>query len=352
MSTILKGNTLSKNKLFGVSAIALTAALVLSGCAASEETAEETTTDTSTSTETEDTTTEESTEETTEELSGSILVDGSSTVGPASEIAAELFMERNPGVRVSVNISGTGGGFEKFCNGETDGSNASRGIKDEEAALCEENGVAYDFVTVANDALSVVVNQDNPLECISTDTLQEIWNADATATTWGDLTTIDVPAAIADEELVLYGPGTDSGTFDFFTDEINGEEGNIRVDYNNIGEEDNLAVQGVASSTGGLSFIPYSFYQESLDEVKGLAVDGGNGCVEPSVENVQGGTYTPLGRGLFTYASSTALARPEVQAFFRFLIEETELINGTAGYVGLTPEQQEEQLARVEALIG
>ena len=323
--------------------MALTAALVLSGCAASEETAEETTTeDTTTSTET----------ETSEELTGSILVDGSSTVGPASEIAAELFMEQNPGVRVSVNISGTGGGFEKFCNGETDGSNASRAIKDEEAALCEENGIAYDFVTVANDALSVVVNQGNPLECISVDTLNEIWNQDSTVATWGELTTVDVPAAIQDEPLVLYGPGTDSGTFDYFTDEINGESGNIRIDYNNIGEEDDLAVSGVASAAGGLSFIPYSYYQESLDEVKGLAVDGGNGCIEPTVENVQNQSYSPLGRGLFTYASSTALARPEVQEFFKFLINETELINGTAGYVGLTPEQQEEQLAAVDALIG
>ena len=323
--------------------MALTAALVLSGCAASEETAEETTTeDTTTSTET----------ETSEELTGSILVDGSSTVGPASEIAAELFMEQNPGVRVSVNISGTGGGFEKFCNGETDGSNASRAIKDEEAALCEENGIAYDFVTVANDALSVVVNQGNPLECISVDTLNEIWNQDSTVATWGELTTVDVPAAIQDEPLVLYGPGTDSGTFDYFTDEINGESGNIRIDYNNIGEEDDLAVSGVASAAGGLSFIPYSYYQESLDEVKGLAVDGGNGCIEPTVENVQNQSYSPLGRGLFTYASSTALARPEVQEFFKFLINETELINVTAGYVGLTPEQQEEQLAAVEALIG
>ena len=346
MSTIPKGNILSKNKLFGLSAMALTAALVLSGCAASEETAEETTTDTSTSTE------ETTTEETTEELSGSILVDGSSTVGPASEIAAELFMERNPGVRVSVNISGTGGGFEKFCNGETDGSNASRQIKDEEAALCEENGIAYDFVTVANDALSVVVNQDNPLECISVETLNEIWNQDSTLATWGEVTTADIPAAIQDEPIVLYGPGTDSGTFDYFTDEINGESGNIRIDYNNIGEEDDLAVQGVAAAAGGLSFIPYSYYQESLDEVKGLAVDGGNGCIEPTVENVQNQSYAPLGRGLFTYASSTALARPEVQEFFKFLINETELINGTAGYVGLTPEQQEEQLAAVEALIG
>lgn len=337
---------MSKNKLFGLSAMALTAALVLSGCAASEEAAEETTSDSSTSTE------ETTTEETTEGLSGSILVDGSSTVGPASEIAAELFMERFPDVRVSVNISGTGGGFEKFCNGETDGSNASRQIKDEEAALCEENGIAYDFVTVANDALSVVVNQDNPLECISVETLNEIWNQDSTVTNWGDLTTMDVPAAIQDVPFTLYGPGTDSGTFDYFTDEINGESGNIRIDYNNIGEEDDLAVSGVAAAVGGLSFIPYSYYQESLDQVKGLAVDGGEGCVEPTVENVQNQSYSPLGRGLFTYASSTALERPEVQEFFKFLINETELINGTAGYVGLTPEQQEEQLARVDALIG
>lgn len=347
MSTILKGNILLKNKLFGVSAMALTAALVLSGCAASEETAEETTTDSSTSTE--DNTTEETTEE---GISGSILVDGSSTVGPASEIAAELFMESFPDVRVAVNISGTGGGFEKFCIGETDGSNASRPIKDEEAALCEENGISYDFVTVANDALSVVVNQDNPLECIKTETIKEIWNEDATASTWGDLTTLDVPAAIQDEPLVLYGPGTDSGTFDFFTEEINGESGNIRIDYINIGEEDDQAVAGVKSTTGGMGFIPFSYYQESLDSVKGLAVDGGNGCVEPTPDNVQGLTYTPLGRGLFTYASSTALARPEVQEYFKFLINETELINTTAGFVGLTPAQQEEQLARVDALIG
>ena len=324
-----KGIILSNRKFVGLGAMAAIAALVLAGCAGTDQ---------------------ESTE--SSGISGSILIDGSSTVGPASEIAAELFMESYPDVRASVNISGTGGGFEKFCNGETDGSNASRFIKEEESALCEENGISYDYITVANDALSVVVNQGNPLECISVETLNEIWNQDSTVATWGELTTVDVPAAIQDEPLVLYGPGTDSGTFDYFTDEINGESGNIRIDYNNIGEEDDLAVSGVASAAGGLSFIPYSYYQESLDEVKGLAVDGGEGCVEPTVENVQNQAYTPLGRGLFTYASSTALERPEVQEFFKFLINETELINGTAGYVGLTPEQQEEQLARVEALIG
>ena len=284
-------------------------------------------------------------------LSGSILVDGSSTVAPASEIAAELFMEVNSGVRVQVNTSGTGGGFEKFCNGETDASNASRLIKDEEAAICDAAGIAYDFVTVANDALSVVVNIDNPLKCITTDQLTTIWNLDATGTimTWGDVD--GMPDAIADVELALYGPGTDSGTFDFFTGEINGEEGNIRTDYINIGEEDDAAVRGVSGSPGGMGFIPFSYYQENKDTVKALEVDGGSGCVAPTVENVQAGTYTPLGRGLYTYFASTALERPEVQAFARFLVEETELINTAARYVGLTPAQQTEALAKLEALI-
>lgn len=285
-------------------------------------------------------------------LSGSIVIDGSSTVGPASEVAAELFMEVNPGVRVSVNISGTGGGFEKFCNGETDASNASRAIKDEEAALCDSNGIAYDFVTVANDALSVVVNKDNPIQCITTEQLATIWNADASGKIlkWGDVP--GLPASIADIDFALYGPGTDSGTFDFFTEEINGETGNIRNDYINIGEDDLLAVEGVAGSIGGLAFIPYSYYQFQKDSLKGISVDGGQGCIAPTLENVQNGSYAPLGRGLFTYFSNTALARPEVLALAEFLVNETQIINETAGYVGLTPEQQEEQLAKIRALIG
>jgi phosphate transport system substrate-binding protein len=284
-------------------------------------------------------------------LTGSIRIDGSSTVGPASEAAAELFMGENPGVRVSVNVSGTGGGFEKFCKGETDASNASRQIKDEEAAICDAAGIKYDFVTVANDALSVVVNKENPLECITTAQLATIWNSDATKKIlkWGDVE--GMPSAIADVPLKLYGPGTDSGTFDFFTGEINGEEGNIRIDYDNIGEEDDAAVKGVAGSAGGMGFIPFSYYQENLDQVKALEVNGGSGCVAPTVENVQAGTYTPLGRGLFTYFANTALERPEVLAFAQYLVNETELINTSAGYVGLTTAQQTEMLAKIETLV-
>jgi phosphate transport system substrate-binding protein len=330
------------NKLTALVALSATSVLVLAGCAAQESASPS------------PTATSASPTETAVELSGNILVDGSSTVGPASEVAAELFMEVNPGVRIAVNISGTGGGFEKFCNGETDGSNASRLIKESEAAICEANGIAYDYVVVANDALSVVVNKDNPLSCISVEALATIWGPDATGKVmnWGDAGISDLPAELASVPLTLYGPGTDSGTFDFFTGAINGEEGAIRTDYTNIGEEDLAAVQGVSGTLGAMGFIPYSYYQEYQDQVKALAIDGGAGCVEPTIENVQAQTYAPLGRGLFTYASSTALARPEVQAFFRFLVEETELINSTAGYVGLTPEQQVTELAKLEALLG
>ena len=315
-------------KLISAAAVLSASVLVLAGCAAETDTGN------------------------SEALSGSIVIDGSSTVGPASEIAAELFMEENKGVRVSVNISGTGGGFEKFCAGETDASNASREIKPEEAAACEANGIKYDFVTVANDALSVVVNKENPLTCITVEQLATIWNADASGKImkWGDVD--GMPAAIADVDFQLYGPGTTSGTFDYFTEEINGEVGNIRNDYINIGEDDLQAVDGVAGGLGAMGFIPYSYYQNHLDDLKGLEVDGGDGCKAPSLENVQNLSYAPLGRGLFTYFSSTALTRPEVQAFAQFLVNETKLINETAGYVGLTPAQQTDQLARIQALIG
>jgi phosphate transport system substrate-binding protein len=313
-------------KLLSVAAVMSASVLVLAGCAG--------------------------TETNNSGLSGSIRIDGSSTVGPASEIAAELFMEENRGVRVSVNISGTGGGFEKFCNGETDASNASRYIKDEEAQRCLDNGIEFDYVTVANDALSVVVNKANPLQCVTVEQLAIMWNADASGKImkWGDVP--GMPAEIADIAIQAYGPGTDSGTFDYFTEEINGEAGNIRNDYTNIGEDDLLAVQGVVGGVGAISIVPFSYYQQYTNDVKALEIDGGNGCVAPTLENVQNLSYVPLGRGLFTYFSNTALARPEVLAYAEFLVNETGLINETAGFVGLTPAQQTEQLARLAQLAG
>lgn len=287
-------------------------------------------------------------EEAAPELSGTVILDGSSTVGPFAEVAAELFGEET-GVTVTVGISGTGGGFEKFCNGETDGSNASRDIKEEEAALCADNGIEYGRVTVANDALSVVVNVDNPLQCITTEQLTAIWNADSTLATWGEVPGLDA-GDLAGEALDLYGPGTDSGTFDFFTEEINGEAGNIRTDYKNIGEDDNQAVQGVAGSLGAMGFIPYSFYQENLDQVKSLAIDSGSGCVEPTLDNLLAGTYTPLGRQLYMFPASSALERAEVRAFYEYVINNNTEIAELAGLVPLTDEQKAEQLEVVAGL--
>jgi phosphate transport system substrate-binding protein len=284
-------------------------------------------------------------------LSGTILLDGSSTVGPFAEAAAELFMNENPGVQVTVGISGTGGGFEKFCNGETDGSNASRDIKDEESTLCADNGIDFTRITVANDALSVVVNIDNPLECISTDALKALWELDSSVMTWGQIPGIDA-GDLASEKVVLYGPGTDSGTFDFFTDEINGDSGNIRTDYNNIGEDDNQAVQGVSGGLGAMAFIPFSFYQEYSDTVKGLAIDSGEGCNEPTIDNLLAGTYTPLGRSLYMFPAASALGREEVVAFYTFVVERNADIAAAAGLVALTDSQKAEQLAAVAALAG
>lgn len=332
-----------RNNILAPVALAAAGLLLLSACAAAEEAPEPAPAEE---------TTEEATEEAAPELSGTILIDGSSTVGPFAEAAAELFMDSVGGaVAVTVGISGTGGGFEKFCNGETDGSNASRDIKEEEAALCAEAGIEFGRISVANDALSVIVNQDNPLECISVEALNAIWNQDSTLATWGEVPGIDA-GDLASEPIVLYGPGTDSGTFDFFTEEINGEGGNIRTDYKNIGEDDNQAVLGVTGGLGAMAFIPYSFYQEYSGEVKGLQIDNGNGCVAPEVDELIAGNYTPLGRQLFMFPSAAALERPEVLAFYSYVIEENTQIAEASGLVPLTDAQRAEQLTVVAGLGG
>ena len=328
--------------------------LVLAACGGSDsssDSAEETTAATA------EETTEEAPEETVEdeaggELTGSINLDGSSTVGPLSEVAAELFMQEFPGVPTTVAVSGTGGGFEKFCNGETDGNNASREIKDEEIANCEANGIAYDNITVANDALTILVNQENPLQCITIEQANQIWGDGSTVATWGEVDGLDIPADFADTPIALYGPGTDSGTFDFFTEIVNGEEGSIRIDYTSIGEDDNAAVTAISGDVGAMGYVPFAFYQESLDQVKGLEIDGGEGCIAPTADNVLNGSYSPLGRELFVYASDTALSKPETVEFFNFYINNASQIAEVAGAVGLSPEQTEEQLAKVAALSG
>lgn len=286
------------------------------------------------------------------DLSGTIRIDGSSTVGPLSEAAAELYMAETPGVTVTVAISGTSGGFEKFCIGETDMNDASRPIKDSEIELCGENSIGYDAIQVANDALSLVVNPENPIDCLSVEQASQIWDEESSVATWGDVHGLDLPDDWASQEINLYGAGTDSGTFDFFTGAINGEEGRIRTDFTSIGEDDLAGVVAVEGDPYAMTYVPYSYIQETGDSVKALQIDDGAGCVDGTIENVQNGSYTPLGRPLFVYASDTALAKPEVLDFMRFYIDNATEIAEAADFVPLTEEQTDEQHAKIDELIG
>lgn len=330
-----------KKNLIALVGILSASAILLSACGSdSDSSSEETSTSTSTSTETTDT---------AAELSGTIRIDGSSTVAPYSEVAAELFMAENPGVQVSVATSGTGGGFEKFCNGETDGSDASRLIKDEEAALCAENGINFENVQVANDGLSVVVNIDNPIDCLTTAQLEAIWTEGAALKTWGEIPGLE-DSEVKDVALKMYGPGTDSGTFGYFTEEINGEDGKITTNFVDVGEDDNALIVGVTGELGAMGYVGWTYYNESRDKVKALQVDGGSGCVAPELENVASGDYSPLGRGLYVYASDSSIARPEVYAFFKFYLENQEAIASAAGGIPLTDAQLAENLAKLDSL--
>ena len=269
-----------------------------------------------------------------QDLSGKIAIDGSSTVAPFAQAAAELFNEENPDVQITVGASGTGGGFEKFCAGETDISNASRPIKDdEEVPVCEKNSVKYGEVQIANDGIAVVTNKALAVDCLTTDELKKIWNKGSKVKSLAD-----VKPDLPDTELSLYGPGTDSGTFDFFTDEINGEEGVTREDYE-PSEDDNQLVTGVEGDDGGLGYFGFSYYEGAQDQLNLVGVDAGDGCVKPSAETIQDGTYKPLARPLFMYPSSKSIARPEVKAFMEFVVANQADIADAAKIVPLTDEQ-------------
>ena len=279
------------------------------------------------------------------DLSGSIRIDGSSTVAPLTEAVAEEFMAENSGVRVTVGTSGTGGGFEKFCAGETDISDASRAIEPEEEDACKKGGVGYEEVHVATDALTVMINNENPVSCLTVDQLAAIWGPDSTINNWSDIPDVKEDY---DEELALFGPGTDSGTFDYFTESINGEEGVSRKDYNNVGEDDNATVKGVEGSPGGMGYAGFSFYTENEGNLKALEVDSGKGCVLPSIETAQDGSYTPLSRPLFMYPSEQALQKPEVKAFIEYYLENVNSAAEALGFVPLTDEQLAESEAAAE----
>ena len=285
-------------------------------------------------------------------LSGRFLIDGSSTVYPITEAMAEEFQIANPGVAVTVAFSGTSAGFQKYCRGESVANDASRPIKQEEIDACLGAGITPVELPVAYDGLSVVVNPANDwVSCLTVSQLHLIWDQGSTVQMWAD-----VDPSWPAERINLYGPGADSGTFDYFTEEINGETDRSRSDYTQS-EDDNPLVQGVANDTYALGYFGYAYYQENRDRLKVVAIDAdeGGGCVEPTAETISGGTYTPLSRPLFIYPSREALQRPEVEAFFRFYIDNVDLYLGTregqVGYIPLHEDLKSEAQANLEAAL-
>jgi phosphate transport system substrate-binding protein len=271
-----------------------------------------------------------------EDLSGTVRADGSSTVAPLVSLAAERFRKEEPGVRVTVGISGTGGGFERFCRGETDLSNASREIEEDEIAACKKKQIDYLELQVANDGLSIVVNNANDwAKCLTVEQLKKIWQPGSKIKNWKD-----VDPSFPSQELTLFGAGTDSGTFDYFTDAIVGEEGASRSDYTAT-EDDNVTVRGVAGEKGALGYFGLSYYESNKSKLRAVEIDGGDGCVAPSVDTVQDGTYKPLSRPLFTYAKTSSLEKLEVDAFLQFLLDNQEALARGALFVPLTSDQLE-----------
>ena len=267
-------------------------------------------------------------------IRGSVSSDGSSTVAPFAQSAAESFQRQYRGARVTVGVSGTGGGFERFCKNETDLSNASRPIRLSEAAKCHDAGIGYIQFLVANDGISLAVNKSNTwASCLTTEELKKVWDRGSKVDNWRD-----IRPGFPNVPLKLFGPGTDSGTFEFFTEKINGRARQSRSDYS-ASEDDNVLVRGVSGERGGLGYFGLSYYLENTSRLKVLAVNSGNGCVKPSVASVQSRAYKPLSRGLFVYSKKKAFKRDVVAGFIRHMILNERQISRAARMVPLTKPQ-------------
>jgi phosphate transport system substrate-binding protein len=275
-------------------------------------------------------------------MTGTVRIDGSSTVFPITEAVAEEFQRENRGVRVTVGISGTGGGFKKFCSGETDIADASRKITEGEREACRAAGYEPIELAVAFDGLSVVANPENDFcDCLTVEELRRIWEPGSTVERWNQVRP-DWP----NEEIVLYGPGTDSGTFDYFTEAIMGESGASRPDFT-ASEDDNVLVQGVAGDRYSLGYFGYAYYVENRNRLKLVAVNGGDGCVRPSPETIENGEYRPLSRPLFIYVRRSALERPEVEVFVRYYLENAAMLVPDVGYVPMGAERYQAELSEI-----
>ena len=277
-------------------------------------------------------------------LTGTIEIDGSSTVFPVTEAVAEDFrLYEQSDVRVNVAISGTGGGFKRFTTGETDISNASRHIKEKERDQAKENGIEFIEMRVGTDGLSVAVNPDNDfVDCLTVEELNTIWAPGSSMSNWNQ-----VRSGFPDRPLRLYGPDTDSGTFDYFTEEINGEAQASRSDYT-ASADDNVLVQGIGGDRNALGYFGYAYYIENSDKIKAVAVDNGNGCIIPSPETIADGSYTPLSRPLFIYINVASLERPEVMAFVNYYMEVGAKLTDEVGYVAADSSIYEANLAAIK----
>lgn len=283
-----------------------------------------------------------------DQLTGEIKIDGSSTVYPITEAVAEEFRMEAPEVKVTVGVSGTGGGFKKFTRGEIDINNASRPIKESEAEQCKQNNIEYVGIEVAYDGLAVIKNPENDwLESITVEELKKIWEpaAQGVITKWNQ-----IRPEWPDEEIHLFGPGVASGTYDYFTEAINGESGASRGDYT-ASEDDNVLVQGIATDKYALGFFGLAYYEENKDKLALVAVDGGEGPILPSMETVGNGTYKPLSRPIFIYVSSKAAQRKEVVEFVNFYLEMAPELSKEVGYIPLPADEYNKQKEKFDAFL-
>ena len=277
-------------------------------------------------------------------LSGSVKIDGSSTVFPITEAVAEEFQIKNPRVRVTVGVSGTGGGFKKFLTGEIHINDASRGIKSKELKLAKKNKVSYLEIPVAYDGLTVVINKKNTwVKSLDVATLHKIWKPKSKVKLWSDIN-----PKWPKKKILLYGPGSDSGTFDYFTKVINGKEQASRADYTKS-EDDNVLVTGVAGDVGALGYFGYAYYAENKNKLNAVPIVNKKGeKVLPSIKSINNGSYNPLSRPLFIYVSKIATKQPQVKSFIEFYLSETETLAKEVGYVPMSKKDYKAQAKTFE----
>jgi phosphate transport system substrate-binding protein len=279
-------------------------------------------------------------------LSGTIRIDGSSTVQPLAEAGAELIGEEAPNLRITVGGAGTGDGFERFCRGEVVIANASRAIEAEEYEACQQQNIDPVEVQVGIDGLSVVANQSLrfPDNCITTEQLKELLAPDSKVRNYSEL-----GEGMPDADVAFFTPGTESGTYDYFTEEVLETDAEQRTEDVQTSADDNQIVTGISGTEGALGYVGYAFAEENKDKLQVLKVDGGEGCVEPTIETIASGDYAPLSRPLFMYPSVEDAKKPEVKGFISFILENNQEVNEAAGYIPLTDELQQTAQRNLES---